>query len=390
MTPLHLKKHHDRRIQSGHPWVFSNELTDIPALTSGSLVEVFSHTGKSYGSGLYNPNSLIAVRLLGDKISDLSTGFFIKRIAQAEHLRRQIMLGEHSYRLVFGESDFLPGVIIDRFGDYFSLQILSSGMDLHLQAIIEALVHLFPSTLGIIEKNTSHLRQLEGLELREGVVYGSIPDGIEITENGVRLSLSLLGGQKTGYFLDQKHNRIRVKELISNLRVLDCFCNQGGFALNAGIGGAKEVLGIDSSESAIKSATQNAVLNNLTNVQFQKADVFEYLTVEVRNKSSWDCIILDPPSFTKSKKNVGAAKKGYAEINCLALQLLAKGGLLVSASCSQHIYEETLLEIIRNEAQKLNIPLRLLYRGGQSPDHPILVGMPETQYLKFFIFFVGK
>lgn len=390
MTPLHLKKHHDRRIQSGHPWVFSNELTVIPSLTSGSLAEVFSHTGKSFGSGLFNPNSLIAVRLLVDKISELSTDFFIKRIAQAEHLRRQIMLGEQSYRLVFGESDFLPGVIIDRFGDYFSLQILSSGMDLHLQAIIEALLHLFPSTLGIIEKNTSHLRQLEGLELREGVVYGSIPDGIEITENGVRLSLSLLGGQKTGYFLDQKHNRIRVKELISNLRVLDCFCNQGGFALNAGIGGAKEVLGIDSSESAIKSATQNGLLNKLSNVQFQKADVFEYLTTEVRNKSSWDCIILDPPSFTKSKKNVGAAKKGYAEINRLALQLLVKGGLLVSASCSQHIYEETLLEIIRNEAQKLNIPLRLLYRGGQSPDHPILVGMPETQYLKFFIFFVGK
>ena len=389
MTPLHLKKHHDRRIQSGHPWVFSNELTEIPALASGSIVEVFSHTGKSYGSGLYNPNSLIAVRLLGEKIPAFTSAFFIERIARAEYLRSQTMLGEQSYRLVFGESDFLPGVIIDRFGDYFALQILSAGMDLQLQNIIEALVHLFPTTRGIIEKNTSHLRQLEGLELREGVVYGSIPDSFEISENSIRLSLSLLGGQKTGYFLDQKHNRVRIRELTSNLRVLDCFCNQGGFALNAGKGGAKEVLGIDSSESAIESATHNASLNNLTNVKFQKADVFEYLASEVRNKSSWDCIILDPPSFTKSKKNVGAAKKGYAEINSRALQLLAKGGLLVSASCSQHIYEETLLGIIQAEAGKLNIPVRLLYRGGQSPDHPILVGMPETQYLKFFILAVG-
>jgi 23S rRNA (cytosine1962-C5)-methyltransferase len=390
MTALHLKKHHDRRIQSGHPWIFSNELTAIPALVPGSIVEVFSHAGKSFGSGLYNPNSLIAVRLLGENISALSPSFFIQRIAHAEQLRRQIMLGESSYRLVFGESDFLPGLVIDRYGDYFALQILSAGMDVHLAHITEALLYLFPNTRGIVEKNTSHLRQLEGLELREGIVYGSIPDAVEIIENGVRLSISLLGTQKTGYFLDQKHNRLRVKEVVRNLRVLDCFCNQGGFALNAGVGCAAEVLGIDSSASAIEAAANNAALNSLTNVRFQKADVFEFLSAEVRNKSSWDCIILDPPSFTKSKKNVGAAKKGYAEINRLALQILAKDGLLVSASCSQHIYEETLLEIIHNEAARLNIPLRCIYRGGQSPDHPILIGMPETQYLKFFIFSVSK
>ena len=390
MTALHLKKHHDRRIQSGHPWVFSNELTEIPPDASGSIVEVFSHSGKSYGCGLYNPNSLIAVRLLGEKIRELSTPFFIERIGKAELLRKQIMIGEMSYRLVFGESDFLPGVVIDRFGDYFSLQVLSAGMDSRLSNIIEALLHLLPGTKGIIEKNTSHLRQLEGLELREGIVYGSIPDAVEIIENGVQLTLSLVGGQKTGYFLDQKHNRVRLREISKELRVLDCFCNQGGFALNAGAGGAKEVLGIDSSETAVAAATNNTKLNNLANVSFQKADVFEFLATEVRNKSSWDCIVLDPPSFTKSKKNVGAAKKGYAEINKLALQLLKKGGVLVSASCSQHIYEDTLLEIIHSEAVKLNIPIRLIYRGGQSPDHPILVGMPETQYLKFFMFAVGK
>lgn len=390
MTALHLKKHHDRRIQSGHPWVFSNELTEIPPVAPGSIVEVFSHAGKSYGSGLYNPNSLIAVRLLGEKVREVSTSFFIERIGKAQQLRKQIMMGEISYRLVFGESDFLPGVVIDRFGDYFSLQILSAGMDSQLSNIIEALLHLFPETKGIIEKNTSHLRQLEGLELREGIVYGSVPDAIEIIENGVRISLSLVGGQKTGYFLDQKHNRVRLREISKELRVLDCFCNQGGFVLNAGVGGAKEVLGIDSSETAIAAATHNTKINNLSNVSFQKADVFEFLASEVRNKSSWDCIVLDPPSFTKSKKNVGAAKKGYAEINKLALQLLKKGGILVSASCSQHIYEDTLLEIIHSEAVKLNTPIRLIYKGGQSPDHPIIVGMPETQYLKFFMFAVGK
>ncbi|MFN8360391.1 MAG: class I SAM-dependent rRNA methyltransferase [Candidatus Kapaibacterium sp.] len=386
MFQLRLKNHHDRRIRGGHPWVFSNELQDVPALESGSIVEVLSHRGESFGVGLYNPKSLISVRLLNSKIHELSMEFFIERLQSALALRQRIFSEETSYRLVFGESDLLPGVVIDRYGDYFSLQILSAGMDSRIDMIVSALLAVFPATKGICEKNTSHLRQLEGLELRDGVIFGEIPDDIAITENGLQLSVSLLGGQKTGYFLDQKINRMKVREIARDLRIVDCFCNQGGFALNAAAGGAAEAVGVDISGAAVAAAARNATLNSLSNTSFQKEDVFAFLKSEVASKKSWDCVILDPPSFTKSKKNVPAAKKGYAEINRLALQLLPIGGFLVSASCSQHIYEETFLEIIHHEASKLGRNVRIIFRGGQSPDHPILLGMPETEYLKFFIF----
>ncbi|HYF04387.1 MAG TPA: class I SAM-dependent rRNA methyltransferase [Patescibacteria group bacterium] len=392
MTTLTLKNKHDRRLKSGHLWVFSNELESIPTdIKSGSLVQVVSARGESFGTGVYNPQSLIAVRLLKTDAETLDTEFFAERFKRAKELRARLFPGEHTYRLIFGESDFLPGLVIDRFEDYFSLQILSAGMEKHLPQIQEALLKTFPDTNGIFEKNTSHLRNLEGLELREGVIWGKIPEEIKIYENGIQLSISLLKGQKTGYFLDQRLNRQRVADFSPGLKVLDCFTNQGGFALNAEKGGACEVLGVDISQTAVDAGFKNAKLNNFTDkISFKTADVFEFLKAEVAAKNSWDMIILDPPAFTKSRKTVPAAKKGYASINRLALQLIEPGGYLVTSSCSQHLEEQTFYELIQQEADHTQCELQLVFRGMQSPDHPVLPQMPETQYLKFFIFRVLK
>ncbi len=384
MQKLKLKKNHDFRLKKGHLWVYSNEIETMPQLESGELVEVLNYKNDSFGLGFFNSSSLISVRLL--QTDEVSSTFFEERIRQAKLYREKILPGENTFRLVFGESDMLPGLVIDKYENWFSIQVLSAGMEIRFQEIISALLKEFPETKGIVEKNTSKLRELEGLELREGIVWGDVPEEIKMNENGIDYFVSLIDGQKTGYFLDQRPNRMKVQQLAKNCSVLDCFTNQGGFALNAAKGGAKNVVGIDISDKAIESCRKNANFNQFENVLFQTADVFEFLKTEVENKKFWDMIILDPPSFTKSKKNVPSAKKGYAEINRLALQLIPQNGFLVTASCSHHIFEEIFLEIVMEEAELLGRQLKLVFRGNQSPDHPVLMSMKETQYLKFFIF----
>jgi 23S rRNA (cytosine1962-C5)-methyltransferase len=386
MTILRLKKNHDRRVRTGHLWVFSNEVADMPELSAGSLVEVQSHDGESFGTGLFNPTSLIAVRLLQSDDTELDRAFFVERFESAKRYRERIFSGEHAYRFVFGESDFLPGLIIDRYDGYFAFQVLSAGMEQRLPLIIEALLEVFPDAKGIIEKNTSRLREIEGLELREGVLWGEVPEEILMQENGITYGINLPQGQKTGYFLDQKLNRKRVQELAKGLRVLDCFTNQGGFALNAARGGASHVLGIDSSAQAIERCRRNVQLNGFTNVEFAEEEVFAYLKREVDAGSTWDMVILDPPAFTKSRKQINAAKRGYEKINRLGMQLLPPEGLLVTGSCSHHISDEVFLDLIYEQALREGRQLRLVFRGNQSPDHPVLFSMPETLYLKFLVF----
>lgn len=387
MTTLFLKKNHERRLRSGHLWIFSNELENVPrTIPAGEIVEVKSSSGASFGTGFFNPNSLIAVRLLLFQDFVLSQKFFADRIRQSLALRNRTLPQETAYRLVFGESDFLPGLVIDRYGDFFALQTLSAGMEIHSAEICSALREIFPETKGIIEKNISKLRELEGLPPREGILWGEVPQEIFMRENGIEYVISLLEGQKTGYFLDQKINRREISVLSQNLRVLDCFTNQGGFALNAAKAGAKRVLGVDSSQSAIDSCRKNTKLGEFSNVEFLTADVFDFLKNEVNSKNSWDLIVLDPPAFAKSKKHIPTAKRGYADINRMALKLITTGGFLATGSCSHHIYEDVFLEIIEEEARKQNRRLRLIFRGQQSPCHPILTAMPETRYLKFFIF----
>ncbi len=386
MTTVRLKKKHDRRVRMGHLWVFSNELEQVPEIPAGSVVQVESAEGESFGTGLFNPASLIAVRLLQSDDTELDHAFFTERFQSAKKYRERLFAGETSYRFVFGESDFLPGLIIDRYGDYFAFQVLSAGMEQRLDIITKALIDIFPETRGIIEKNNSRLREIEGLELREGVLWGEMPSEFIMEENGVRFGINLLEGQKTGYFLDQKLNRKRVQELASGLRVLDCFTNQGGFALNAAKGGAARVLGLDSSAQAIERCKRNAELNGMGSAEFAEEEVFAWLEREAAAGPQWDMVILDPPAFTKSRKQIHAAKRGYEKINRFGIRLLPPEGLLVTGSCSHHISEEMFLGIIHEQAMREGRQMRLVFRGSQSPDHPVLFSMPETLYLKFFVF----
>ena len=389
MEQIYIKKNSDRRIKHGHQWFFSNELLALPKLDSGTLVEVICKTESgdrqfinNYGLAFYNPQSLISLRLL-NCAETFNREVIRERIVIADNYRKRFFGTETMYRLTYGESDNLPGLVIDRYGDYFSIQTLSAGIEHFLNEIVGVLYELFPETKGIIEKNTSKQREYEGLELREGILAGSIPEEIYQTENDIKLAISLESGQKTGYFLDQRLNRLFVQSISKELKVLDCFCNQGGFALNAAKGGAEEITGIDISAEAISRAGHNAALNNFTNCKFITADVADFMRTEIENKQSWDMIVLDPPAYTKSKKTIYTALAGYAKINRLALQLLSPGGFLVSSSCSQLISEEMFADAISKEAAKAGRRLTLAFRGQQSPDHPILTGMPETQYLKF-------
>ncbi len=379
-----IKQRAAKKLNSGYLWVFSNEIVDIIKSDPGVFVNVIDENENSYGLAIYNPHSLIALRLLNTNTLP-DNAFFIDRINSAKLLREWVLPDENSYRLVFGESDLLSGLIIDKYGDYFSVQIQSAGMEKMIDSITGALLELFPDTKGIIAKNNSRAREIEGLQSEDRILFGAIPDNIPFSENDINLSISLKQGQKTGYFLDQRPNRNFIGSIAKGARVLDCFCNQGGFALSALKGGADYALGIDISESVIDRAEINAEMNSFNNYSFQTKDVFDFLK---NDNEKWDIIILDPPAFAKNRKTVPAAKKGYARINSLAMQKLNPGGILATSSCSHHIFEDVFHDVIIREAAKLGRQLQLIYRGQQGVDHPILPPMPETRYLKFFAFAV--
>lgn len=386
MTTLTLRQKRDDRYRGGHLWVFRDDLQSQPDLPAASLVRVVSAEGFSYGSGFYHPTSKIAVRLLGADVESVTTEFFADRFSHALAVRQALLPGQHAFRLIHGESDLLSGLVVDIYDSVAVIQMLAAGMDAHQQNIVDALRLVFPSLQAIVEKNMARVRELEGLELRDGILYGTVPTPLDIDEYGVTIRLDLLGGQKTGYFLDQKTNRTIVASLAKGKRVLDCFCNVGGFALHAAKAGATAVVGVDSSASAIAAAQQNAQLNRLGNVSFEVANAFDFLRETAQQGARWDIIILDPPSFAKKRSSIDRAVAGYAELNRLALKALQPGGILVSASCTQLVPESMLLDILYREAARLKRRLRLLYRGTQAADHPVLLGMPETQYLKCLVF----
>lgn len=388
MKKIILKKNEDRRILGGHLWAFSNEISEVTENpVAGDLVRLQSHQGKSLGIGFFNPHSLIAVRLLSDKQEDIDFDFFKRRIEAAYALRRKIYPTQDAFRLVHGEGDFLPGLIIDKFGDYLSVQTSSYGMENHLATICDVLESLFHPA-GIVERNEAPVRLLEGLEQRKGVLRGSAGTPT-INEGGINYSIDLLEGQKTGFFLDQRENRISFRRYAAGMTVLDCFCNEGGFALNAAFSGATEVTGVDISETAVSRAAQNAAANHLAgNVTFSQSDAFDFLEKSVQEGRLFDLINLDPPSFAKNKKTVRKAKRGYMEIHCNAMKILKKGGILSTASCSHNITEETFLDVITDSAREVGRRVALLEWHGASPDHPVLPSMPETKYLKFGIFHV--
>ncbi|MFN4770233.1 MAG: class I SAM-dependent rRNA methyltransferase [Candidatus Kapaibacterium sp.] len=384
MTTLRLAPKAHKRIRQGHLWVFRDELAPHEPCEAGDLVRIVTDYDYDLGVGFYHPTSQIAVRLLA--APDFTKERITNRLRSALQLREQLFAPETAYRLVFGESDGFPGLIVDRYGDYCAVQFLSAGIDKRRAEITEALLDVMPNVKGIIAKNDSQLRSKEGLPRTTEVLFGEIPPSIEMTENGIRYNLSLAEGQKTGYFLDQRVNRSFIAQIAKGLRVMDCFTNQGGFALNAAAGGALEVLGVDSSASAIEACSRNAALNNYTQCSWLVADVFDDLKRRAAAAEKWDMIILDPPAFTKTKAQVAQAKRGYAEINRQALKLISNGGYLVSASCSHHMREDMLMDVILEESRRVNRKLALVYRGHQSPCHPVYMPMPETQYLKFLVF----
>ena len=388
MNTVILKKNEDKRILDGHLWAFSNEIADIKGEPqSGDIVALYNHQNKLLGIGIFNPNSLIAVRLLTKEKEEIDFQFFKRRIEAAHTLRKKFYSNSETFRLVHGEGDFLPGLIIDRFNDYFSIQTFSVGMDKRLTLICDVLESLFHPK-GIVERNESLIRTVEGIDQRKGVLRGTL-ETIAISEYGVQYGIDLLEGQKTGFFLDQRENRKAFRRYVKGASVLDCFCNEGGFALNAAYAEASNVLGIDISEPVIQRANNNIKLNKFdSNIQFLIGDAFEYLDQAVKDQRQFDVINLDPPSFAKNKKTVRKAKRGYKEIHLNAMKILKSGGILATATCSYHITEETFLEIINECANNLGKKISLLEWRGAAPDHPVLPSMPETKYLKFGIFCV--
>jgi 23S rRNA (cytosine1962-C5)-methyltransferase len=381
-----LKKNEEHRIVAGHQWVFSNEIASLrgdPAM--GDIVELLRHDEKFLGLGFFHPHSLITFRFLTTEQEDISVIFFERRIQQALVLRQKLYPGAETFRLVHGEGDFLPGLIIDKYNEFISLQILSAGMEKQIIPICDVLESIFHPK-AIVARNDVAIRALEELPIEKKILRGN-PSVTIIDDDGVKFEVDILHGQKTGFFLDQRENRKAIHRYAIGAAVLDCFCNEGGFALHAAAAQAVSVRGIDISESAIAKSHVNARLNTAT-ADFVIGDVLDVLKQLGEDRKRYDVIVLDPPSFTKSKKNIPAALRGYKEINAAALRILSPGGYLVSASCSHHITEDGFLSAIEQAAVKAKRNIQLLEFTGAAPDHPIIPAMPETKYLKFGIFSV--
>jgi len=382
---IHLRRKEEIRVASGHPWIFSNEIETIsgnPA--AGDVVEILTAGGRSVGVAFYNPHSLIAARLISATPVEIDRTFFRRKIEQALSLRTITYPTSGVFRLVHGESDFLPGLVVDKFDDTLVVQTFSYGMDCRLPTICEALDDvLHPSC--IVERNESPLRALESLPERRRTIAGT-PRAQVIEDLGIRYGFHPLEGQKTGFFLDQRENRLLARRYCVQARVLDCFCNDGGFALNAARGGATSVLAVDSSGDEIQRAEGNAQLNGIQSITFVAADVFGYLQELHAREERFNVIILDPPSFTRSKKTVPTAKRGYRELHESSFHLLNQGGLLLTASCSHHIEPSTFMDVIQDAAKRTGRRLQLLDWRGAAPDHPVLPSVPETRYLKFGVF----
>ncbi|MEO8445869.1 MAG: class I SAM-dependent rRNA methyltransferase [bacterium] len=389
MPKIYLKKNEERRLLAGHQWVFSNEIDKTEDITmNGEVVELYNSNQKFLGKGFYNKNSLIAYRHLTDKDEEIDKAFFFKRLSLANSLRKKAYPSRDVYRLVNSESDFLPGLIIDKFENKFSVQVFSYGMNERLEIIKEILIENFKAEL-IVEKNDNETRVLEGLEKKQGVLYSKSNEddqSFQIVIDEIIYKIDLLKGQKTGFYLDQCESRKLLRKYINEkYKVLDLFCNEGGFALNAALAGATDVTGVDSSEYSIHRATENSALNNLSNINFIAKDVFEYLNELFQTKDRFDFIILDPPSFTKSKKNLFTALKGYEELNYKAMRMLKPNSLLFTFSCSHHINEKNFEEVLVKSASAAKRKIQIIEFRNCSYDHPVLPQMNETTYLKSYL-----
>ncbi len=390
MANVYLHKNKEQRVLSGHPWVFRSDIETVEGEhADGGVVRVLSSRHKFLGMAIYNSRSQISLRMLSRRDESINGAFIRSRVKRAIDYRRRFA-DLSSCRLIFAESDGLPAVIADSFGDVIVLQVLCLGMERFKQDIVDALVEeLHPR--GIYERNDVPVRELEGLEQQTGLLYGEVPDRIEMQENGVRFLVDVKEGQKTGFFLDQKENRAAIAPFVKDMRVLDCFTHTGSFALHAGHYGAKEVIGVDISQYACDCATENAKLNGLEErVRFECANAFDYLRTVQENHELFDVVILDPPAFTKTRSAVEGALRGYKEINLRGMKLVRDGGYLVTCSCSQHVTPPLFHQMLLDAQKDARVQLRQVEWRTQGKDHPILFSSPETEYLKCAIFQVFK
>lgn len=384
MYSVYLKKGEEKRIINGHSWVYANEVSKIEGKDSnGSLATVFTHDGKFVGKGYINHLSKILVRVfLRDQNAVDDKDFYLEKLRQANEYR--VNLGfENAYRMVFAESDGIPALIVDRYADYLVCQFLSLGIDKRKRLIVDCLVELF-NPKGIYERSDVAVRSKEGLNEVKGVIYGEVPDEIIITENGLKMSVDVKNGQKTGYFLDQKENRYAVRRYAKGKTVLDCFCNSGGFSLNSALS-AKAVTSVDVSATALANVNRNAELNGFDNITTLEGDVFEVLRTFKRENRKFDVVILDPPAFCKSANEVKDAYRGYKDINVLGLKLVEKGGFLITASCSHYMTLPLFEKMLVESAKESGRTVRIVEIKTQSPDHPSDLSAEETSYLKFFV-----
>ena len=390
----------ERAIRGGHPWVFSDEITaEESAPQNGSLVDIRSQKGKYLGTGFYNSNSKIRVRIISRNANDLfDDAFWERRVRYAVAYRHQVMGSDFTCcRLIFGESDMFPGLTVDRFSDILVAQVLSLGIEMKKDVIFPALVRVLSDygapVSAIYERNDAALRLKEGMQQEKGFYGGAglrtdLSGHTEITENGILYDVDYINGQKTGFFLDQKYNRLAAARIAHGRNVLDCFTHTGAFALNCAKAGASHVTAVDISEDAILSARNNAARNGLLDqMDFITADVFSLLTEYAEaGRNPYDYIILDPPAFTKSTATVKNAMKGYKEINLKAMKLLPRGGYLATCSCSHFATDELFREMLASAAADASVQLRQIECRQQAPDHPVLWNVPETNYLKFYLF----
>lgn len=383
---LKFKKGHEKRVRAGHLWIYSNELEKIDkTLPVGCLVDIINSKDEFVGSGFYNPNSLITVRLLTREKQPIDREFFTERLKIAREIRETLCKNRTAYRLVHSESDFLPGLVIDKYNDSYSIQLNSAGMENYLDVITNLLIKEF-NAKNIILRNDTTARELEGLPRFKKVLYGENIEEI-IFDGKLKMKVNLLEGQKTGIYLDQTENRHLLIDISKDAEILDVFCNEGGFSLAALLGGAKKVTSIDISEESLQRFRENIELNgfDLNKVELIKKDAFDLLKIFKKEGRKFDVINLDPPSFTKTKKNVPQAKKGYYVINNNAFQMIKEGGYILTSSCSHHLSEIEFQEIILTAALKAGRRYVILKIGGPSIDHPVHPRMPETRYLKFML-----
>ena len=376
----------EKRVYSGHPWIFRSDIEKVEGdFVPGDIVDVMSAKGRFLAKAYYNPQSQIALRIMSLKDEPIDRAFIFRRVKEAVDYRRTFA-DLRSCRLIFAESDRLPALIVDSFGDVLVLQCLALGMERFKQDVVNALVEeVHPA--GIWERNDVPVRKLEGMEMTTGLLYGEVPDRVEMVENGVHFWVDVKEGQKTGFFLDQKENRAAIAPFVKGKTVLDCFTHTGSFALHAGYFGAAEVTGVDISGFACEFATENAKLNHLEDrVYFVEANAFDLLGQQSRDGVKYDVVILDPPAFTKTRSAIASATRGYKEINLRAMKMVKPGGYLITCSCSQHILPDAFMNIVRDAAHDAHVQLRQVEYRTQGKDHPILPAAPETQYLKCGIF----